>query len=142
MTNLNVWAARKPYLKIDYLNRFPSRELEEIESEWQSLLNDSMGDRQAPPTAYLERLKFVPNLKLTPSDFCQHPIPSVHEEQIVMKARDKKRQFLRVQVTVNIGEPAIAAIGLYPACRFNASCTSICRNCMLLLVFPLSGEAS
>ena len=34
----------------------------------------------------------------TISDFCQHPIPSVHEEQIVMKARVMKRQSLRVQV--------------------------------------------
>jgi hypothetical protein len=66
------------------VNRFPSRELEEIASEWQSLLSGS----------YLERLKFVTNHEQTISDFCQRPIPRVHAEQILMKARVKKMQFL------------------------------------------------
>jgi hypothetical protein len=44
---LYVWAGKKPYLKIDFVNRLPSRELEEIESEWQSLLSGSIGDWQA-----------------------------------------------------------------------------------------------
>jgi len=51
-----------------------------------------------PPTAYLERLKFMTNHKQKISDFSQRPIPSVHEEKIVIKALVKKRQFLRVQV--------------------------------------------
>jgi hypothetical protein len=33
--------------KIEYVNQFPSRELEEIESECQTLLNGSIGDLQA-----------------------------------------------------------------------------------------------
>ena len=51
------------------------------------------------PTAFLEHLKFVTNHKQTISDFHQRPIPSVHEEQIVLNARVKKWQCLRFQVT-------------------------------------------
>ena len=65
-----------------------------IESECQSLLSGTIGDRRAPT----HRLKFVTNHKQSISDFRQRPIPSVHEEQNVMKAQVKKRQFLRVQV--------------------------------------------
>jgi len=54
------------------------------------------------PTAYLEHLKLVTNHKQMISDFCQCPIPRVHEEQIVMKAQVSKRHFLRVQVTVKV----------------------------------------
>jgi len=48
MLDRSEMAAKTPDLKIDYMNRFPSRELEEIESECQSLLSRSIGDWQAP----------------------------------------------------------------------------------------------
>ena len=50
------------------------------------------------PSAHLKRLKFMTNHKRTISDFHQYPIPRVHEEKIVMKARVKKWQLLSVQV--------------------------------------------
>jgi len=97
-----------------------------------------------PPNAYLERLMFVTNHKQTISDFHQCSISRVHEEQIVMKARVKKRHILRVQVTVNVMQACNCShyITLYPACRFNASCTSIGQNWILFLGFLLSAEAS
>jgi hypothetical protein len=42
-----VWADKKLYLEIDDGNQFPSRELEEIESECQSPLSGSIGEQQA-----------------------------------------------------------------------------------------------
>ena len=59
-----------------------------------------MVTRKLPPTAYLERQRIVANHEQTISNFRQSPIPRVHEEQLVMIAPVKKRQFLRVQVTV------------------------------------------
>jgi hypothetical protein len=96
-----------------------------------------------PPTLYLECLKFVTNQKLTISDFPQCLILRVHEEQIVTKARVKKRQFLRVQVIVKVRGARNPShyIRLYPACRLNARWSSIVRKCMLLFVFPLSHDA-
>jgi hypothetical protein len=89
-------------------------------------------------------LKFVTNHKQTISDFLQRPIPRVHKDQIVMKARVRTTQFLRVQVTVKVRRACnpCHSIRLNPACLFNARCISIGRNCMLLFVFPLSDEAS
>jgi hypothetical protein len=57
---------------------------------------------KVPPTSDLERRMFVTDHEETISDFPQSPIRRVHEEQIVMKARVKKWQFLRVQVTVKV----------------------------------------
>jgi len=96
------------------------------------------------PTTYHECLKFVTNHSQSISDFRHRPIPRVHEEQIVTKARVKKRQFLRVQVIVKVRRACNPShyIRWYPACRLNARWTSIGRNCMLLFVFPLSDEAS
>jgi len=37
-----------PYRKMEYVNRFPSRELDDIQSECQSLINGSISDQQAP----------------------------------------------------------------------------------------------
>jgi hypothetical protein len=64
--------------------------------------------------------------------------------QIVMKAQVKNRQFLTLQVTVKVRRAYNPShyIRLNPACKFNSRCTSIERNCMLLLVFPLSDTAS
>jgi len=88
--------------------------------------------------------KSVTNHNQTISDLLQHPIPTVHAEQMVMKAQVKKRQFLRVQVTVKVRRACNPrhCIRLNPACRFNACWTSIGRNCMLLFIFPLSDETS
>jgi len=111
------------------------------------ILSDTPGDFQWLKyilLMYPERLKFETNHKQTISDFRQHPIPRVHEVQIVMKAWIKNWQFLSIQVTVIVRQAYNPShyIRLYPACRFNSRCTSIGRNCMLLMVFPLSDEAS
>ena len=80
----------------------------EQESSKRELLDASLrsaaqsGTGKPPPTAYLERLQFVANHKLSISDFRQCLIRSVREEQIVMKAHVKKRQFLRVHVSVKV----------------------------------------
>jgi len=89
-------------------------------------------------------LKFVTNHKQMMSDFLQRPIPRVHKDQNVMKARVKTTQFLRGQVTFKVRQACNPShsIRLNPACQFNARCTSIGRNCMPLFVFPLSDEAS
>ena len=89
-------------------------------------------------------LKFVTNHKQTISDFLQCPIRRVHKDQIVIKARVRTMQFLRVQVTVKVRRACNPShfIRLNSACLFNARCISIGRNCMLLFIFPLSDEAS
>jgi hypothetical protein len=89
-------------------------------------------------------LKFVTNHKQMISDFLQRPIPRVHKDQIMMKARDRTMQFLRVQVTVKVRQACKPShsITLNPACLFNAPCTSIGQNCILLFDFLLSDEAS
>jgi hypothetical protein len=80
--------SQKPYLKLDYVKSFPTREVEEIESEWQTQLNRSIGDLEdVSCSGYLERLRFMTNHKQTISDFRQCPIPRVHEDHNVMKAR-------------------------------------------------------
>ena len=96
------------------------------------------------PTSYFVCLKFVTNHKQTKADICQCPILRMHEEQIVMKARVKKMQFLRVQVIFKVRRAYNPShyIRLNSVCRLNARCTSIGRNCMLLFVFALSDEAS
>jgi hypothetical protein len=95
-------------------------------------------------TGYLERLKFVTNHSLMTSDFRQHLIPRGREEQIVMKARVNTRQFLRVQVIVNVRRAYNPShyISFNPVCQLNAHCTSIGQNWMLLFVVPLSDGAS
>jgi len=94
------------------------------------------------PAGYFERLEFMTKHTQTISDFRQCPIPRVHEERIVMKARVKKRQFLRVQVTVKVRGACNPShyIRLNLACQFNAHCTSIGWNWMLLFVFLLSDD--
>jgi hypothetical protein len=89
-------------------------------------------------------LKSVTTHKRMIYDFLQHPIPTVHEEQIKMKAQVRTRQFLRVQVTVKDRRAwnPIHYISLNPSCLINACCTSIGRNCILLFAFLLSDEAS
>jgi hypothetical protein len=89
-------------------------------------------------------LKLVTNHKQTISDFLQQPIPRVHKDQMVMKARVRTTQFLRVQVTVKVGWGCNPrhCIGLNSACLFNTRCTSIVRNCMLWFVFPQLAEVS
>jgi hypothetical protein len=83
------------------------------------------------------------NHKENLSHFRQHPIPTVHEEQIMMKARVKKMQFLTLQVIVKVRRTYNPSpyIELNPVCCLNDHCTSIGHNCMLLFVFPLSDEA-
>jgi hypothetical protein len=39
---------QKPYLEMYYVNQYPSRELEEIEFECQSLVSGSIGVQQSP----------------------------------------------------------------------------------------------
>jgi hypothetical protein len=73
------------------MNQFPSTELEEIESECEWLLSSEMVTGKFPPSAYLEYLHIVTNLKQTIPNFCQCPIQTVHEDHFVMKARGKKR---------------------------------------------------
>jgi hypothetical protein len=62
----------------------------------------------------------------------------------MMKTRVKKRLFLTVEVIVNVRRAYNLShyIRLDPVCQLNAPCTSIGLNCMLLIVFPLSDEAS
>jgi len=89
-------------------------------------------------------LKFVTNHTQTISDFLQRPISSVQKDQIVMKAWVRTMQCLIVHVTVTVRRACISShcIGLNSPCLFNACCTSIGWNCMVLFVFPLSDEAS
>jgi hypothetical protein len=54
------------------------------------------------PTSYIYILKFVKTHEQSISDVRQCPIPSVLEQQILMKVRVKKRQFLGVKVTVKV----------------------------------------
>jgi hypothetical protein len=84
---LYVWAARNPYLNIDYepivIKRASKRyNLNASLSSTAQLVTGKM-----PPTAYLERLKSVTNFIQTISDFGKGPIPRVHEVQIMMKAQ-------------------------------------------------------
>jgi len=90
------------------------------------------------------RLKFMTNHKQTKSDFFLCAISTVHKDQIVMKAQVRTTQFLRVQVTVKVRQACNPShcIRLNSACLFNACCTSIGRNCMLLFIIPLLNEAS
>jgi len=90
------------------------------------------------------RLKCVTNHIQTISDFLRSPIARLDEEQNLMTARIKTTQFLKVQVTVKVRRACNPShcIRLNAACRFNACCTSIGRNCMLLFVFSLWDEAS
>jgi hypothetical protein len=60
----------------------------------------------------------VANHKQSLYNLSQCPIPRVYEEQLMMKAGVKKRQFLRVQVIVKVRgayNPS-HSIGLNPAC--------------------------
>jgi len=96
------------------------------------------------PTIYLQWVKFVTNDKKKISDFRQRPIPRVHEEHILINTWVMKRQFLWVQVTVKVTRAYNPGhnMRLNPAYQFNAHCTSIGENCMLLFVLLLSDEAS
>jgi hypothetical protein len=127
-----------------FMNWFPSREHEQMVAECQSLLSSSIGDQHAPANHLFWMPEIVTHHKQTISSFRQHPIPQVDEQPIMRTARDKKRQFLRVQVTVKVSRDNKLShyIRLNSACRFNACCTSIVRNCILLLLFPMSDEAS
>ena len=97
-----------------------------------------------PPSGLLDHVKFVTNPKQTISHYCQRAIGRVHEDHIVMKAQVRKRQFLRVQVTVKVWRACNPShyIRLNLACQLNGRCTSMGRNCTLLFSFPLSDEAS
>ena len=106
LTNLYVWATKKWYLKIDYVKRFPSRELEEIESKCQSLLSGSLGDRQAPTWSLWQ---FINR---------QYLISSNLQSQECMKNKSwwklklRKGSFWEYQSLSKWGEPAFPAITL------------------------------
>jgi len=89
-------------------------------------------------------LRFGTNHTQMISDFPQCAIPRVHNDQIVMKAWVRTAQFPRVQVTVKVRRACNPShcIRFNPVCLFNARCTSICQNCMLLFVSPPSDGAS
>ena len=59
-------------------------------------------------------------------DFGQHPIPRVDQERIVIKARIKKWQFLRVQVIVKVRRAYNPCdyMTLNPVCQLHTRGTS------------------
>ena len=128
------------------MNRFPLREQDEMESQWQSRFNGSIGGRVSSSPLHIlsswSSWQIINRQSLISANVqSQKWIMYSHS---VMKARVNNKQFLRVQVIVKVGRAYNPSqwIGLNPACRLNSRCTSICRDCTLLFVHPLWNEVS
>ena len=140
-----VWAARNPYLNIDYepisIKRARRDRIRMAVSAQQ--LNRWAASSRPPHILSAWSLWQIMNWQYLISADVQSQ-ECMKYIQIVMKAQVKNRQFLRVQVTVKVRRAYNPShyIRLNPACRFNSRYTSIGQNCMPLLVFPLSDEAS
>jgi hypothetical protein len=127
------------------MNQFPTSELKErLNMNASHFSAAQLVTGKLLPSAYFEHLKFVTNHEQTISDFCQHSIQTVREDEIVMKARVKKLQFLRVQDIVKVRRAYNTShyIRLNPHGNSILPAPQLARNCMLLFVFLLSDEAS
>jgi len=144
MTKLFVWVAKNRILKWIMSTDIHQESSKKLNLNASFCCAAQWVTGKLPPTTSLKRLKFVTNHQQTITDFRQLPIPRVHEEQIAMKARVKKRRCLRVQVIAKVRQAYNPSyyITLNSKCQLNAHCTLIGRNCMLLFVFLLSDEAS
>jgi hypothetical protein len=102
-----------------------------------------MSNWQFPPTKYVDTHKFMKNLSPKLSDYPKLRMPTVHVEQIMMKAPLQKMQLLRVQVPVQIEQVCISSKFTLPgASRFNGHCISIYLSCTLSTILLFSNELS